>query len=38
VGGQKRQAVLVGAAVFGFDGDSGVVEPVFDVDDDAERN
>ena len=33
---QKRQAVRVGSAVFSFYGDSGVVEPVFDVDNDAE--
>ena len=37
MGDQKRQAVLVGAAVTRLDGNSSVVEPVFDVDDDAER-
>jgi hypothetical protein len=37
VGDEKRQAVLVGAAVTRFDGDNGVINPVLDVDDGAER-
>jgi hypothetical protein len=37
VSDEERQAVLLGAAVTRLDGDSGVIEPVLDVDDGAER-
>jgi len=37
VSDEERQAVLLGAAVTRLDGDSGVIKPVLDVDDSAER-